>query len=266
MDRPEIIIFCNFKIGDPCKLTIFLCFSEHRMEKPEVCPQALYDMMLRTWDNNPTQRPNFLELMDELGDLLEEGTLDEYINLEKNFDATTVGNPDNHVENMDYLGQMAPQDFTSQMSVTPAHVSPEDGYLVPSTAKGDQSFQFDREPSLHRDPSLQREPFLQRDPSLQREPSLQSKQSLRSHKDPLVQRNTSIPRDPSFQSKQSLRSQRNQSHQGNNSLQGKKSLQKNQSLKLDTDEYLMPNGKSPNEIEMTSLAGLNGNGHATTAV
>ena len=236
------------------------------MEKPEVCPQALYDMMLRTWDNNPTQRPNFLELMDELGDLLEEGTLDEYINLEKNFDATTIGNPDNHVENMDYLGQMAPQDFTSQMSVTPAQVSPEDGYLVPSTAKGDQSFQFDREPSLHRDPSIQRESFLQRDPSLQREPSLQSKQSLRSQMDPHIQRNTSISRDPSFQSKQSLRSQRNQSHQGNNSLQGKKSLQKNQSLKLDTDEYLMPNGKSPNEIEINSLAGLNGNGHATTAV
>ena len=230
------------------------------MEKPEVCPQALYDMMLKTWDDNPTQRPNFLELMDELGDLLEEGTLDEYINLEKNFDATTIGNPDNHVENMDYLGKMAPQDFTSQMSVTPAQVSPEDGYLVPSTAKGEQSFQFDREPSLHRDPSIQREPFLQRDPSLQREPSLQSKQSLRSHKDPPIQRNTSISRDPSFQSKQSLRSQRN------HSLQGKKFLQRNQSLKLDTDEYLMPNGKSPNEIEMNSLAGLNGNGHATTAV
>ena len=231
------------------------------MEKPEVCPQALYDMMLRTWDNNPTKRPNFLELMDELGDLLEEGTLDEYINLEKNFDATTIGNPGNHVENMGYLDQMAPQDFTSQMSVTPAHVSPEDGYLVPSTAKGEQSFQFDREPSLHRDPSLQRESFLQRDPSLQREPSLQSKQSLRSHKDPLIQRNTSIPRDSSFHAP---RSQRNQSYQGNNSLQGKKLLQRNQSLKLDTDEYLMPNGKSPNEIEITSLAGLNG--HATTAV
>ena len=224
------------------------------MEKPEVCPQALYDMMLRTWDNNPTQRPNFLELMDELGDLLEEGTLDEYINLEKNFDATTIGQPDNHVENMGYLDKMAPQDFISQMSVTPAQVSPEDGYLVPSTAKGEQSFQFDMEPSLHRDPSLQRESFLQRDPSLQREPSLQSKQSLR------IQRNTSISRDPSFQSKQSLRSQRN------HSLQEKKFLQRNQSLKLDTDEYLMPNGKSPNEIEMNSLAGLNGNGHATTAV
>ena len=207
-------------------------------------------MMLRTWDDNPTQRPNFLELMDELGDLLEEGTLDEYINLEKNFDATTIGNPDNHVENMDYLGQMAPQDFTSQMSVTPAQVSPEDGYLVPCSLT----------PCISTPYCIQREPFLQRDPSLQREPSLQSKQSLRSHKDPPIQRNTSISRDPSFQSKQSLRSQRN------HSLQGKKFLQRNQSLKLDTDEYLMPNGKSPNEIEMNSLAGLNGNGHATTAV
>ena len=40
------------------------------MEQPEQCPIAIHDMMLRTWDTDPTNRPTFLELMDELGDHL----------------------------------------------------------------------------------------------------------------------------------------------------------------------------------------------------
>ena len=48
----------------------------------------------------------------------------------------------NAVENRDYFGMMSAPDFMSQMSVTPAQVSPEDGYFIPS-AKKEQSFQFD---------------------------------------------------------------------------------------------------------------------------
>ena len=107
----------------------FCLYSNHRMEKPEYCPKAMYDMMLKAWDADPTKRPNFLELMDELGDLLEDGEKDHYLNLTKNFDlASTVGNFVNAVENRDYFGMMAAPDFMSQMSVTPAQVSPEDGY------------------------------------------------------------------------------------------------------------------------------------------
>ena len=36
-------------------------------------------------------------------------------------------------------------------------------------------------------------------------------------------------------------------------------LTREQSLKLDTDDYLMSNGKSPNEIEMTLFVGINEN-------
>ena len=168
------------------------------MEKPEYCPKAMYDMMLKAWDADPIKRPNFLELMDELGDLLEDGERDHYLNLTKNFDASTVGNFVNTVENRNYFGMMAAPDFMSQMSVTPAQVSPEDGYLIPS-AKKEQSFQFD-------------------------------------------EKDLSIPADRG----QSLK------------------LIREQSLKLDTDDYLMPNGKSPNEIELTSFVGVTGN--ATTAV
>ena len=52
----------------------------------------------------------------------------DYLNRKKNFDASTVGNFVNAVENRDYFGMMAAPDFMSQMSVTPAQVSPEDGY------------------------------------------------------------------------------------------------------------------------------------------
>ena len=111
------------------------------MEKPELSPQPMYDMMMKTWNSDPKKRPNFLELMDELGDLLEEGTKDDYLTLTENFDASTIGTV-NAVENKDYLGIMSAPDFMSQMSVTPTQVSPEDGYLIPSK-KPDQSLKLD---------------------------------------------------------------------------------------------------------------------------
>ena len=85
-------------------------------------------MMLHSWDNEPTKRPNFLELMDELGDLLEEGEKDHYLDLTKKFDASTVG-ANNTVDTKDYLAMMSPPDFTTQMSVSPGQ--DEDGYLQP---------------------------------------------------------------------------------------------------------------------------------------
>ena len=110
------------------------------MEKPEYCPQPIYDMMLHTWDNEPEKRPNFLQLMDDLGDLLEEGETDHYLDLTKNFDASFANNA---VENKDYLAMMSPPDFTTQTSVSPGDfvtqpsATPADlnGYLEPTPKK-----------------------------------------------------------------------------------------------------------------------------------
>ena len=108
------------------------------MEKPEYCPQPIYDMMLHTWDSEPEKRPNFLQLMDELGDLLEEGETDHYLDLTKNFDASFANNA---VENKDYLAMMSPPDFTTQTSVSPGDFRPQtsvtsaadlNGYLEPT--------------------------------------------------------------------------------------------------------------------------------------
>ena len=104
------------------------------MEIPENCPQPIYNMMLRTWDNEPEKRPQFLEVMDELGDLLEEGETDHYLDLTKNFDASVVNNA---VENKDYLAMMSPPDFTTQTSVSPANLNLDrDAYLEPKKPNG----------------------------------------------------------------------------------------------------------------------------------
>ena len=104
------------------------------MEKPEICPQPIYQMMLRAWDNEPEKRPQFLELMDELGDLLEEGETDHYLDLTKNFDASVVNNA---VENKDYLAMMSPPDFTTQTSVSPAALNLDtEAYLEPKKLNG----------------------------------------------------------------------------------------------------------------------------------
>ena len=100
------------------------------MESPEQCPKQIYNIMLKTWDYNPLIRPNFLELMDELGDLLEEGDHQEYINLQESFDASTVQNPGYTGDSI--LGTMSPPDFQTQTSVLLAHVN-EDEYLDPIT-------------------------------------------------------------------------------------------------------------------------------------
>ena len=104
--------------------TIMFFHRGHRMDMPELCPTHVYDIMKRSWDSQVEERPSFLELMDEIGDLLEEGEKDIYLDLTKSFDATTIG-AQNTVENMDYLSTMARPDFQSQMSASPSQ-SPED--------------------------------------------------------------------------------------------------------------------------------------------
>lgn len=111
------------------------------MEKPENSPSSIHQMMLHCWDNEPTQRPSFNTLMDELGDLLEEGERDHYLDLTKRFDA--IGKQANAVENKDYLGMMSPPDFATQTSVSPAPLEEEDdGYLAP------KPFNFDKDDYL----------------------------------------------------------------------------------------------------------------------
>ena len=38
----------------------------HRLSKPELCPQHIYDLMIECWSENYLQRPTFLQLKDQL--------------------------------------------------------------------------------------------------------------------------------------------------------------------------------------------------------
>lgn len=36
------------------------------MERPENCPETLYDLMCTTWQHRPTSRPSFLTIVNKL--------------------------------------------------------------------------------------------------------------------------------------------------------------------------------------------------------
>lgn len=104
----------------------------YRMEKPEYCPGVIYKVMMDCWKDEPTQRPSFTEMVDFLGDLLEDGERDNYLDLSNQFSKLHTNSDRktscNAVENRDYLGMMSAPDFKMQMSVLPD----EDDYLVPN--------------------------------------------------------------------------------------------------------------------------------------
>lgn len=41
------------------------------MERPENCPDKMYEMMRRCWQHRPSARPNFLEIIAQLMDDIE---------------------------------------------------------------------------------------------------------------------------------------------------------------------------------------------------
>lgn len=40
------------------------------MERPENCPDRLYDLMRKCWQHRPSARPSFLEIIDSLRDVV----------------------------------------------------------------------------------------------------------------------------------------------------------------------------------------------------
>lgn len=42
----------------------------YRMPKPDKCPDPLYEIMLKTWHNDPIKRPTFLALQSMLEEIL----------------------------------------------------------------------------------------------------------------------------------------------------------------------------------------------------
>ena len=55
---------------------VYLLQNGHRLEKPEECPQELYDIMFKCWLFNKSSRPTFSELVSALQRLIYKPCID----------------------------------------------------------------------------------------------------------------------------------------------------------------------------------------------
>ncbi|XP_028414936.1 fibroblast growth factor receptor 2-like [Dendronephthya gigantea] len=67
--------------GIPVEKLFELLKSGYRMEKPQNCPLQIYEMMLKTWSENPSYRPCFSQLEQELEKMLSSLTSQEYLDI-----------------------------------------------------------------------------------------------------------------------------------------------------------------------------------------
>ena len=56
---------------------VYLLQNGHRLEKPEECPQELYDIMFKCWLYNKSSRPTFSELVSDLQGLIFKPCIDD---------------------------------------------------------------------------------------------------------------------------------------------------------------------------------------------
>lgn len=65
--------------GIPIERLFDLLKSGFRMEKPQICPLEMYEIMVKCWFENPTHRPSFSQLVGEIEGILEMLTSQDYI-------------------------------------------------------------------------------------------------------------------------------------------------------------------------------------------
>lgn len=121
----------------------------YRMEKPPLAPSSMYDLMTECWAHDSTSRPTFSTLVDRIGDLMEEGHRQQYVDLNVPYDRMNrewFGSG----KNEDYLSKMSGPDFSTSARPTPERgyenvppTSGEDsGYLVPNPSANNISVNF----------------------------------------------------------------------------------------------------------------------------
>ena len=58
----------------------------YRMEKPPLCPNSVYSIMLKCWDGNPEKRPSFTKLVEDFEAYVEDGDQNQYLLLHGKFE------------------------------------------------------------------------------------------------------------------------------------------------------------------------------------
>ncbi|XP_014228085.1 vascular endothelial growth factor receptor kdr-like isoform X1 [Trichogramma pretiosum] len=81
----------------------------YRMERPKYATEDVYSIMKRCWRSKPVLRPSFSELVDSLGDLMDERIKQEYIEMNSPYMDL---NATNQEDNKDYLTMMASPDHS----------------------------------------------------------------------------------------------------------------------------------------------------------
>lgn len=108
----------------------------YRMERPDFCPQIVYELMVQCWDLVPGNRPPFHLLIQAFSRLLDEAERNHYLQLDQNFQLqmgkAPISNPLT-VDNKAYLDLFRAPTFEHQTKPS-AELEPneEDGYLLPN--------------------------------------------------------------------------------------------------------------------------------------
>ncbi|KZC13755.1 Vascular endothelial growth factor receptor 1, partial [Dufourea novaeangliae] len=109
----------------------------YRMEQPEYATSKLYNIMVQCWTEKPVLRPSSTELVESIGDLLEESVRAHYVSLNDPYmDMNTTMLAGGK---KDYLTMLSAPDFTLQSSLADEHVhssvleNPGDSLISEST-------------------------------------------------------------------------------------------------------------------------------------
>ena len=73
---------------------VYLLENGHRLERPDECPQDLYDLMLKCWSQNREKRGVFSQIVADMKPMIGENDDD---------DATLIENPSSNYANIDYI-------------------------------------------------------------------------------------------------------------------------------------------------------------------
>ena len=65
-----------------------MLMNDYRMPQPLFAPREIYRIMSECWAREPAHRPRFRELADMLGDLLEAGEVDRYMDLGRRYESS----------------------------------------------------------------------------------------------------------------------------------------------------------------------------------
>uniref|UniRef100_A0A8D8YC98 receptor protein-tyrosine kinase n=1 Tax=Cacopsylla melanoneura TaxID=428564 RepID=A0A8D8YC98_9HEMI len=107
----------------------------YRMEKPDYSPDDIYTIMLECWDAKPVLRPNFTELTERIGSMVEDPIRKHYLNLNEVYLRLNAED----MQGEDYLAMLSAPDIRNM--VTSADEG-EDGYLEPTDVKEEAAMEM----------------------------------------------------------------------------------------------------------------------------